>query len=91
MAKMGYWNLECDENDIVCPYCGKRFPVRGYEDTYVGDCEVDVYEERDQELTCDNCEHNFVLRPEMTWKYHTETIDGEMTEDEWEELDAEND
>ncbi len=38
-----YWNEEDDEN-IICPYCGKEYEP-SYEDTYIGDDCVDCYTE----------------------------------------------
>lgn len=78
-----YSNWECDD-DIICPYCGNKWEP-SYEETYIGNEPVECYKEEKQEFTCDECGKRFELRPVLTWEYETETIAGEMTEDEWEE------
>lgn len=70
---------------IRCPYCGEEWEPT-YEETYIGNEPVECYSEEEQECTCDRCLKTFKLKPELTWEYTTETIEGEMTEDEWEEL-----
>ena len=79
-----YWNYE-DDTDIICPYCGKSYEPT-YEETYIGDVCVDCYEEYEtQEVVCDECGKKFTVTPHMgNWEYKTETIDGEMTEVEYE-------
>ena len=73
-----YSNWECDDK-IICPYCGKQYEPT-YEETYIGGEDVECYEEGEQgEFTCDACGKKFTLSVEMTWNYTTETIDGEMT------------
>lgn len=80
-----YWNEEDDEN-IICPYCGKSYEP-SYEDTYIGGESVDCYTEDDQEFVCDKCGKKFTMYGyKAGWKYHTETIDGEMTKEEYEKL-----
>ena len=70
-----YWNYEDDEN-IICPYCGEEYEP-SYEDTYIGDDCVDCY----------TCGKEFTMYGYQTgWKYRTETIDGEATEEEIEDL-----
>ena len=77
-----YSNWECSVFDIICPYCGKRYDPT-YGGTYIGGRVVDFYEEGDQgEFTCDECGKRFKLSTEIKWEYTTETIDGEMTEEE---------
>ena len=84
MANDSYRNWECDEK-IICPYCGTKYEPT-YEETYIGDTEIDCYEDgKEQECACDNCGKRFTVRPILNWEYETETIDGEMSEDEWEE------
>lgn len=80
-----YWNEE-DDSQIICPYCGKKYEP-SYDDTIIGDKIAECYsEEETQEFVCDMCEKKFTMTPYLSgWKYRTETIDGEMTEDEWEE------
>ena len=79
-----YSNSEIGQN-IICPYCGKEYEP-SYEETYIGGEPVECYKEGSQgEFTCDECGKKFVLYASFTWEYETETIDGEMTEDEWEE------
>ena len=78
-----YWNQEDDEN-IICPYCEKEYEP-SYEDTYIGDECVECYSEQYQEFSCDKCGKKFSVSPyQAGWKYVTETIDGEMTQEEWE-------
>ncbi len=77
-----YLNRETDDK-IICPYCDKEYKPT-YEETYIGGKDVDCYKEGEQGVfTCDKCGKKFNLSCEMVWKYTTETIDGEMTEDEW--------
>lgn len=79
-----YWNEE-NSDLIICPYCGKEYEPM-YEETYIGGKEVDCYKEGEQgEFTCDECGKKFRLSAELKWKYITETVDGEMTEEEHEE------
>lgn len=78
-----YSNSECGET-IICPYCGAEYEPT-YEETYIGDTEIDCYEETEQECTCDDCGKRFTVRPVLTWEYETETIKGQMTEADWEE------
>ena len=79
-----YGNSEIGSN-IICPYCGKEYEP-SYEDTWIGGDSVNCYEEGDQgTFTCDDCGKRFKLYSTFTWEYETETIDGEMTEEEWEE------
>lgn len=78
-----YYNTEISD-DIICPYCGKTWEAT-YEETYIGGEPVECYQEGKQEFVCDDCGKRFMLFPSLTWEYETTTIDGEMTEDEWEE------
>ena len=76
-----YWNSEDDE-DIICPYCGAAYSP-SYDDTYIGDEPVDCYTEDKKEYVCDDCGKKFTMYGYQNgWKYHTETIDGEATEEE---------
>lgn len=80
-----YWNEEDDEN-IICPYCGKEYEP-SYEDTYIGDDCVDCYTEDTNTYTCDKCGKKFTMYGyQAGWKYHTETIDGEATKEEIDDL-----
>lgn len=80
-----YWNEE-DDREIICPYCGEKYTPT-YEETIIGDKCVDCYTEGEvQTVTCDSCAKKFTIEPHLgEWKYRTETIDGEMTEQEHEE------
>ena len=78
-----FWNFEYDEN-IVCPYCGKEYEPSG-EDTYISHDPVDCYTEDENTYTCEVCGKKFVMHGELLWRYETETIDGECTEEEAEE------
>lgn len=81
-----YWNEEDDEN-IICPYCGKEYEPT-YEDTYIGDESIDCFTDDEQICTCDDCGKKFTLRGyQAGWKYRTETIEGEATDEEIEELE----
>lgn len=77
-----YWNTERDHN-IICPYCGEAY-TPSPSDTYINDEYVECYEEKEQTFLCDKCRRKFKLTPYFEWKYETETIDGEMTEEEHE-------
>ena len=79
-----YKNWECGAT-IMCPYCKTEYEP-SYEETYIGhDC-VDCYEDgKKQEFVCDSCGRRFTVTPNLTWEYETETIEGEMSEEEWEE------
>ena len=79
-----YWNIEDDYN-IICPYCGETYEP-SYDETIIGDKIADCYTEDTETYTCDNCGKKFTMYGyQADWKYHTETIDGEMTDEEWEE------
>ena len=80
-----YQNKECDK-EIICPYCGMIYKP-SYEDTYIGGKDVDCYTEDEDEYTCDRCCKKFTLRSFIEWRYETETIDGEATEEEVEGFD----
>lgn len=87
MSKEWYSNWECDDSEIICPYCGKKYKPT-YEETYIGGKDVDCYKEGEQgEFACDECGKKFSLSAELTWIYTTETIDGEMTEEEHDDMD----
>ena len=80
-----YWNEEDDEN-IICPYCGKEYEP-SYEDTYIGNDCVNCCTEDTNTYTCEKCGKKFTMYGyQAGWKYHTETIDGEATEEEIEDL-----
>ena len=80
-----YWNEE-DNDFIKCPYCGAEYEP-SYEDTWIGDKCVNCYTEDTQFVVCDECGKKFSITPyQPSWAYRTETIDGEMTEEEHEEL-----
>lgn len=81
---MSYWNKE-DSEKIICPYCGEEYEP-SYEDTYIGDEPVDCYTEDTNTYTCDVCGKKFTMYGyQAGWRYQTETIDGEATEEEVEE------
>lgn len=82
-----YWNEE-DDFEIICPYCGEKY-IPTYDATIIGDECVDCYTEGDiQTVTCDSCGKKFTIEPYQSgWKYRTETIDGEMTEQEHEQYE----
>lgn len=84
MSIDSYWNEEYD-SEIICPYCQEKY-IPTYDETIIGGKYVDCYEEGDvQTVTCDSCGKKFTIEPYLSgWKYRTETIDGEMTEQEYE-------
>lgn len=85
MNKEWYSNWECDV-EIICPYCGETYEPT-YEETYIGGESVECYEEGEQgKFKCDKCGKKFTLSVEMEWKYTTETVEGEMTEEEYDDL-----
>lgn len=85
MSDNTFWNWE-DDTLIKCPYCGEEYEP-SYEDTWIGDKSVNCYMEETQTFICDNCKHKFTVTPyQEEWRYKTETIDGEMTEEEHENM-----
>ena len=79
-----YWNTEDDDN-IICPYCGNEYEPT-YDETIIGDKIADCFTEKPQIFTCSYCFHRFTMTGYLAgWKYVTETIDGEMTEQEHED------
>ena len=79
-----YCNFE-DDHNIICPYCGEVYEP-SYEETYIGGEPVDCYTEYTEIYTCDRCGKRFTMYGyQSEWSYHTETIDGQMTEEEHEE------
>lgn len=79
-----YRNYEDDES-IICPYCSQEYEP-SYEDMYIGGESVDCYTEDTETYTCDKCGKKFIMCGyQAGWKYHTETIDGEATDEEIEE------
>ena len=80
-----YWNYE-DSDKIICPYCGEEYEP-SYEETYIGGKSVDCYTENTETYTCDNCGKKFTMYGyQAGWNYYTETIDGEATDEEIENL-----
>lgn len=85
MSEM-YWNEEDDEK-IICPYCSYKYTPT-YDETIIGDVYANCFEEHEtQTFKCDYCNKRFTMTPYLgSWRYKTETIDGEATEEEIEEL-----
>lgn len=80
-----YWNEE-DDSLIRCPYCGNEYNPT-YEDTFIGGEHVDCFTEDTNTYTCDECGKKFTMYGyQSDWSYRTETIDGEMTEEEHDAL-----
>lgn len=80
-----FWNMEIGDT-ITCPYCEKEY-IPSYDETCIGDEPVSCYEDGfSDEFVCDRCHKKFKLTCEMKWVYETNTIDGQMTREEWEEL-----
>ena len=86
MASESYWNEE-DDDKIICPYCGEKYEP-SYEDTYIGGELIFCYSTDVQTCRCDKCHKKFTVEGyHAGWKYQTETIDGEMTEEEHEQYE----
>ena len=80
-----YWNYE-DSDKIICPYCGEEYEP-SYEDTYIGGELVNCYTEDKETYTCDECSKKFTMYGYQSgWMYYTETIEGQATDDEIEDL-----
>ena len=85
-----YWNYENSE-DIICPYCGEIY-TPSYTDLVIGGNPVNCYTEDTREYVCDVCGKRFSMWGyHVSWKYHTETIPGQMTEEEWENFTRKQD
>lgn len=78
-----YWNYE-DYDFIMCPYCGEEYEPEY--DLVIGDDRVYCYsEDEKQTVRCTTCNKRFTILPYRTgFHYKTETIDGEITEEEHE-------
>ena len=80
-----YWNYE-DSDKIICPYCGEQYEP-SYEDTFIGGEPVNCYTEDTETYTCDECGKKFTMYGyQAGWMYYTETIEGQATDDEIEDL-----
>ena len=80
-----YWNYE-DSDKIICPYCGEEYEP-SYEDTYIGGELVNCYTEDKETYTCYKCGKKFTMYGYQSgWMYYTETIEGQATDDEIEDL-----
>jgi transposase-like protein len=59
-------NGETDETDcedeIYCPYCGEL---------YEPDCEYELYEEGEHDLTCGECDKEFIVTVNISYSYDT--------------------
>lgn len=76
-----YWNEEHGEN-IICPYCGEEYEP-SYDATYIGGENINCYTEIVHTYTCDKCGKKFTMFGyQVGWKYQTDTIEGEATEEE---------
>lgn len=83
---VSYWNQEDSEN-IMCPYCGKEY-IPSYEDTYINGESVDCFTSDEETYKCECCGKKFTMYGyQAGWNYITETIDGECTEEEFEEIE----
>ena len=80
-----YWNYE-NSDEIICPYCGEQYEP-SYEDTFIGGELVNCYTEDKETYTCDECGKKFTMYGYQSgWTYYTETIEGQATDDEIEDL-----
>ena len=80
-----YYNTVSYNDNIICPYCGTEYKP-SYEDTFIGHDQVDCYTEEEHKYVCDRCGKQFKMWGSLCWEYNTETIDGEMTEEEHDNL-----
>lgn len=83
-------NFVGDYNYLVMPtdVCAAvSLEIPHYVGIYVPGEPVDCYTEEKKTYTCDKCGKKFTMYGyQAGWKYQTETIDGEVTEEEVEEL-----
>ena len=80
-----YWNYE-DSDKIICPYCGEEYEP-SYGDTFIGGESVNCYTKDKKKYTCDACGKKFTMYGHQAgWMYYTETIKGQATDDEIEDL-----
>lgn len=51
---------------VICPHCGYAIPTDfGYEDF------PEAYEDGDHEITCPECDKNFILETSVSYSYET--------------------
>ena len=55
------------ENDIFCPYCGEIYD----------DYDSEFYEDGEHEVSCQNCECNFLLETDVLYHFSTKRFDVE--------------
>ena len=61
------------DKNIVCPYCYEEYEPT-YEDTWIGDEQVDCYTNDEQIVKCDKCGKKFSIVGFKTWVYETEEV-----------------
>ena len=59
---------------IVCPHCFEEYEAT-YEDTWIGDKQVDCYTGDTQIVKCDKCGKKFSIVGFETWMYETEEVE----------------
>lgn len=62
------------DQNIVCPYCYEDYEPT-YEDTWIGDKQVDCYTEDTQIVKCDKCGKKFSIVGFVSWMYETEEVE----------------
>ena len=62
------------DEKIVCPYCYKEYEPT-YEDTWIGDEQVDCYTKEEQIVTCNKCKKKFSIVGFKTWMYETSEVE----------------
>lgn len=61
-------------NEICCPHCYETYEP-SYEDTWIGDIQVDCYTEEEQIVKCDKCGKKFSIVGFKAWMYETEEVE----------------
>ena len=61
------------DQNIVCPHCYEEYEPT-YEDTWIGDKQVDCYTGDVQIVKCDKCGKKFSIVGFETWMYETEEV-----------------
>lgn len=59
---------------IVCPHCYEEYEPT-YEDTWIGDEQVDCYTGDTQIVKCDKCGNKFSIVGFEAWMYETEEVE----------------
>ena len=62
------------DQEIVCPHCCETYQPT-YEDTWIGDTQVDCYTDDIQIVKCDKCGKKFSIVGFEVWMYETEEVE----------------